>query len=92
MVVSSQTLPTAATHLPVVSHYASAFLLAPVSTQALPDDDPVEEFFQHSVMNFLCLMLYYLDTIKNTGGPKRAISFWAHLTTVDEQVQALYTL
>lgn len=48
-VVSNQTPPTIATHLPVVPHSASASSLLPAPVQALPNDDPLRKKFQHSV-------------------------------------------
>lgn len=56
VVVSGQTPLAIATPLLVVSHSASAPSLIPSSAQALPDDDPLKEFFQHSVMGYLCLL------------------------------------
>lgn len=55
-VVSGQTPPTVVTPLPIVPHSASAYFLVPAPAQALPNDDPFEEFFQHSVMDFLRLL------------------------------------
>lgn len=38
------------------------------------------------------MLLNYLDNIKNIGGHKRAAPYWAHLTTLDEQIQVQDTL
>lgn len=55
VVVSSQT-PNVATPLPMVSHSAPTSSLVSASTQVVHDNDPLEEFFLHSVTNFLRLL------------------------------------
>lgn len=55
-VINGQTPPTIATPLLMVAHSASTSSLVPAPAQALLDDHLLEEFFQHSVMNFLCLL------------------------------------
>lgn len=43
--------------MPVVPHSASTSSLVLAPAQTLPDDDPLEEFFQYNFMNILRLFL-----------------------------------
>lgn len=60
IVVSSQTPPTIVTPLLVVPHSTSTPSLVPASTQALHNVDSLKEIFEHSIMNFLCLLRQYV--------------------------------